>query len=359
MLSSSSPAMSATNGGGTPPESSRVKEGIRMTETLTRDELHDPVAKHMHTDFVQIRADHTVGQALDGIVARQPTGRILYFYVTDAAGRLLGVVPTRRLLLSPREQPISAIMVKHVITIPHQATVLEACEFFILHKLLAFPVVDDERRIIGLVDVDLYTRELSDLDRREDSDNLFQLIGVHLTDAQQRSPWTSFRLRFPWLATNIVAGIAAAFLAGFYEDQLEKVVALALFIPVVLALAESVSIQSVSLVLQTQEGRRPTWSTLAPRLGREFLTGTFLGGACGALVGLVALWWIGRSDVALCVAGGIGAGVACAAFLGQAIPVGLRLLSWDPRVAAGPIALALTDMVTLLVYFNLARWLTG
>ena len=96
----------------------------------------------------------------------------------------------------------------------------------------------------------------------------------------------------------------------------------------VLALAESVSIQSVSLALQTMQGRRPTWGTLPPKLGRELLTGGLLGAACGALVAVVALVWIGQPLVAMTVLGGIAGGVTCAALL----PNLLRMM---PRSAGG------------------------
>src|SRR5215211_2204281 len=112
----------------------------------------------MRRDFVQLQAGQTVGEAL-AIRARQPPGRVIYYYVSDGEGRLRGVVPTRRLLLSPPEAPLADVMVREVVTVPHTATVLDACEFFTLHRLLAFPVVDGERRIVGLVDVDLYTAE--------------------------------------------------------------------------------------------------------------------------------------------------------------------------------------------------------
>ena len=97
-----------------------------MGSAWTRDYLHESVAQHMRRDFVQLRAGQTVGDALDSILAQQPEGRIIYFYVTDADGRLLGVVPTRRLLLSPRDRPLIDIMVPRVIAIPQAATVLEA-----------------------------------------------------------------------------------------------------------------------------------------------------------------------------------------------------------------------------------------
>lgn len=330
-----------------------------MPEPLTQVDLQDPVTKHMREDIVQLQVDQTVEEALADLRAKQPAGRIIYLYVCDRGGKLQGVVPTRRLLLSPRDRRLAEIMVKQVVGIPHSATVLDACEFFTIHKLLAFPIIDDERRLIGLVDVDLYTEEMSDLERREDTNDLFQLIGVHLTEAQQKSPLLSFRRRFPWLLANIGGGIVAAFLAGLFEAQLQRVVALALFIPVVLALAESVSIQSVSLALQTMHGRRPTWAILMPKLGRELLTGAFLGGACGLLVGLVALVWIQQARVAATILAGIAGGVICAALVGLAMPNLLRMMRRDPQVAAGPVALALTDMLTLLLYFNLARWLLG
>jgi magnesium transporter len=73
----------------------------------------------------------------------------------------------------------------------------------------------------------------------------------------------------------------------------------------------------------------------------------------------VALAWLGEGRVALCVLGGIAGGVAAAALLGVAIPNLLRMMQRDPQVAAGPLALAAADMATLLLYFNLARWLLG
>lgn len=331
-----------------------------MPNSSTSDILNDPVTKHMRRDFTQLRIGQTAGEALAELRQRQPEGRVIYFYVTDADGLLMGVVPTRRLLLSPLDKLLADIMIKHVIALPADATVLDACEFFTVHRLLAFPIVDASRRIIGVVDVELYTDELTELTDLESSarqQDLFQLIGVHLTEAQQGSPLTAFRLRFPWLLCNLAAGILAALLLGLFEEDLQNTVALALFIPVVLALAESVSIQSVSLALETLRGRSASWKLLLAKLQRELQTGALLGVACGALVALVAIAWLRQPRVALCLIVGIAGGVACAAAFGLAMPYLLRLLRRDPHFAAGPIALATADMATLLIYFNLARQL--
>lgn len=325
-----------------------------MTDLATSVRLNDPVTLHMRTDFIRLNVEQTVTEALDAVRTQTQAGRVIYFYVTDDQGRLHGVVPTRRLLLNPPDARIKDIMVPNVVVIPADATVLDACEFFVMHKLLALPIVGPDRCIIGIVDVDLYTGELGDLERREESNDLFQLIGIHLS-AEGQSPIGAFRQRFPWLLCNIGGGILAAFISGVFEEQLQAVVALALFIPVVLALAESVSIQSLSLTLQTLHGHRPTWRAMVVRMGRELMTGLFLGLACGVVVSGVALIWLGHWRVALCLLGGILAGVASAAVLGLTMPYLIRLLGRNPQVAAGPVALAASDMVTLLAYFGLAR----
>ena len=213
--------------------------------------------------------------------------------------------------------------------------------------------------MLGIVDVDLYTDELADVDRREELDDLFQLIGVHLEDSQARSPVAAFTSRFPWLLANIAGGIMAAFLSGLFQAELEQLVALALFVPVVLALAESVAIQSVSLALQRLHGRRPSLAAIAGAVRHESLTGVMLGAASALAVALVAVAWLGQPTVALALLGGITGGVVCAAVIGVAMPNLLRLFAREPQVAAGPVALAATDMVTLVIYFSLARWLLG
>lgn len=190
-----------------------------MATAFTRARFNDPVTAHMHQDFARLHLDQTVAQALDALRRDPPRGRIIYLYVVDGEGRLHGVVPTRRLLLHPLETPIADIMIRQVITLPTEATVLEACEFFIQHRLLAFPVVDAQRKVLGVVDIELYTDELGQLTGGTTGNDLFQMIGVRASEAQQGSPLWAFRTRFPWLGCNLAAGILAAILAGTYEKE--------------------------------------------------------------------------------------------------------------------------------------------
>ena len=161
--------------------------------------------------------------------------------------QLVGVVPVRRLLTAQPEQLVREVMLDHVVAIPDWATVLIASEYFATRRLLAFPVVNGRGELLGVVDVSLFTDEVIDL-AKQTYDDIFQLIGIHGT--AQRSTWMAFRDRFPWLLCNIAGGLIAAFIASRYEHLLRQVVVLALFIPIVLALAESVSMQALTLTMQ-------------------------------------------------------------------------------------------------------------
>src|SRR3954454_14537222 len=264
---------------------------------MNEDILEHPITRYMRFDFCRVKADQCVGDALTDLRIQQPQGRIIYFYVMDEADHLQGVVPTRRLLLSSPETNIAELMVRDVVTLPSTASVREACELFLIHRFLAFPVVH-EQRMVGIVDVEVFADGIDDLERTKQQEDLFQLMGVHLSAAQQASPLSGFTSRFPWLLCNIMGGLLAAVLTHAFEPLLAKVVSLALFVPVVLGLSESVAIQSVTLALLVLHGQRPSMVVLRHRLFREMLTGVLLGVACGGIMALVSLVWLGRVKVA-------------------------------------------------------------
>lgn len=316
------------------------------------DHLDEPLFGYVRRDFIPLQTSQTVQQALDFLRSQQLGERLIYFYVIDSEGRLAGVIPTRRLLSSPLDMPIQSLMVTRVATLPTHATVREACEAFLHHRFLAFPVVDSSGLLHGVVDVGLFTDEIEELTERRKTDDVFQLIGVHVTQAF--SAWSGFRDRVPWLMFNVMGGLAAALLAGLYEPLLDAVVVLALFIPVVLALAESVSVQSVTLTLQRLHTGDPEWGSFFRAIRREAATALLLGFTCGSIVGLTAWVWKGGPALAVAIVAVITLSMLTACLLGVGLPTALRVANQDPRIASGPIVLATADIVTLLLYFNLA-----
>src|SRR3954462_3860968 len=156
--------------------------------------FNDPVVAHARKDLPLLRADMSVADALE-MIRREGVGeRIIYFYAIDANQRLVGVLPTRRLLTAPLDAKLETIAVRRVAAIPATATVLEACEFFVLYKFFAFPVIDEERRVVGMVDVTLFTEEMMGTDPEpakplQRGDDLFEALGFHLAEVRDASPW--------------------------------------------------------------------------------------------------------------------------------------------------------------------------
>ena len=130
-------------------------------------------------DFKTFNKNLTVEEALINIREVGVGERIVYFYAVDDEEKLVGVLPTRRLLTGRGDQKLEELMVKRVAALPINATVYDACEFFVTYKFLAFPIIDSERRIVGIVDVNLFTDELLDVDEKEEVDNAFESIGLN------------------------------------------------------------------------------------------------------------------------------------------------------------------------------------
>jgi magnesium transporter len=321
------------------------------------EHLNQPVLGLARTDFATINQDLTVEQALAEIRRHGVGEKIIYFYVVDDEQRLVGVVPTRRLLTAPLERKLSEMMIRRVITIPHTATVLEACEYFALYKFFAFPLVNEERHVVGMVDVNLFTEEVFDIAEREQMDEVFEAIGFRVSQVRDASPVRAFRFRFPWLLTTIASGTLCALLASAYELTLSKSLVLAFFLTLVLALGESVSIQSMTVTIQALRTMRPTLRWYGAAFRREVSTALLLGSACGVVVALIVWLWRGAPMAASVIGGSILLALCSACAIGLSVPTLLHALKLDPKIAAGPVTLALTDLFTLLFYFNLARWL--
>ncbi len=319
------------------------------------EHLNEPVLRFARKDFATLNQKFTVEQALASIRQRGVGEKIVYFYVVDDDEQLVGVVPTRRLLMAPLARPLADLMIRSVIAIPATATVMEACEFFVMHKFFAFPLIDEKRRVVGLVDVGLFTEQVFDIAEREQMTEVFETLGFHVAQVRDASPWRAFRIRFPWLLTTILSGTFCAFLAGAYKLTLAKSLVIAFFLTMILGLGESVSIQSMTVTIQALRTIHPTLRWYLVSLWRETFTALLLGGSCGLVVGLVVLAWQETPMPALVIAASVTFCLLTACVTGLSVPTLLHALKLDPKIAAGPLTLAMADIFTLLFYFNLAR----
>lgn len=327
--------MAMTSGVGSNPEQSHLER---------------PVSEYIRSGPPPLRIDQSVGEALASIRSTGLEERIFYFYVVDAEGRLSGVVPARKLLTEQLDRVIGEVMMQRVLSLPQTATLMEACECFIMHKFLAIPVVDGKKRLQGIIDVGLFTDEVMELGTGGNNDQIFQTIGIHIQELQHASPLKAFGIRFPWLAATVSGGILCAVMAGAFARTLQEKVVLAVFMALVLGLGEAVAAQSLALTVQSLPATRIRWRWLRVRLRREAETSLLLGILAGLAVALMVGIFSHDLRSSLSIGGSVILSILVAGLTGVLVPSLLRQVRWDPKIAAGPITLAAADLFTVSCY---------
>lgn len=320
------------------------------------DPLQLPVRQLIRPEAILLRQDETIEQSLKRIRLHSFTGQIVYFYVIDADEKLHGVVSTRDLLLTQPEVRLESVMNRRVVKIPGDALLIDALDFFSLYPYLAFPVVDADGRMLGTLRSDIYRESLNEIAETEEAkpdQELYELIGVNPSDTRRGGVGNAVRQRLPWLFSNVAGGLFAALVAESYKDLLERVVVLALFVPVVLSLSESIAMQSATLGIESGQAGPLTWGRLWRILRREMLTGLCLGGACGLAVAILAGIWQGEMWLGVVLMLSMGLSMTASALLAIVLPLVLHSFKMNPSLAAGPLALVFADLVTLTTYFKI------
>jgi magnesium transporter len=213
-------------------------------------------------------------------------------------------------------------------------------------------MVDDDGVLKGVLDISMFTETMLDLERRESAEEIFQLAGIHIEHERGRTRWRAVSHRFPWLLSNIASGLLAAYISNRFDYLLRTVVALAFFVPLLLTIAESVAMQSLTLSLATLQAA--PGAVRREGLFREITVGFLLGALSAAIVGSIGVLWLRLYAVAAIVAAGITAAGLAGAVLGFAIPRLVRHWKLNPTVASGPVTLAFADLAALTSYFVIA-----
>jgi magnesium transporter len=306
-------------------------------------------------DFYAVPRTSTVEQAVDAIRAAADKA-VFYCYAVDDGGRLAGVVPVRKLLTATRGTRIEDIMAANVVALPAEGDRALMEDFFATYRFLAFPVVDGDRRLLGVVQADAFSDQLMGEYEGRIRHDWLRSLGVSEEEGHA-SPLGIVRLRLPWLFLTVASGLASAFVTGAFHATLERVVALAFFVPVVLLVSESVGMQTSAVTVSSLTEDVPP--SLVRLLAREVQAAALLGLACGLLVGAVGLAWLRDVRFAAALGATLTLTVSTASALAVAIPGLFRRLGVDPALAAAPLTLALTDNVTLLAYLSIAARIAG
>ncbi|MES2199931.1 MAG: magnesium transporter [Chlamydiota bacterium] len=297
-----------------------------------------------------------VENVLNALRKKECNGKILYFYVVDSENTLLGILPTRALLLAEPQERVQNIMQTSIFFLHDTTTYEKAMESLSHHRLLALPVVNAKKKLVGFFDIQMCLEENIDLFKEQRSQEIFQLLGMHLEISTYKHPVHAYTKRMPWILCNMIGGIACAIVSYIFQAVLIKVLLLAMFIPLVLALSESISMQSMTQSLQILKKQNISLKKVVSRVFFEIRVAILMSATSGILVGLLSFFWKATFMTSLTIAMGVTFSVILSAVLGASIPIALHSSKLDPKVASGPVVLAVADVMTTSIYLFLATY---
>lgn len=307
----------------------------------------------MATEFVALRETLTVRQALRSLRAqlrRLKEGAATYVYTVDREGALTGVLQLRDLVTRKPDQSLSDLKLSTVQFVHHSASKEEVARQFHRHRYLALPVVDDARRLLGVITAD----SLVDLTREIATDEILKMQGLDTDETRALPVLRIVRRRITWLSLNIVLNLIAASVIAFYTDTLKAVIALAVFLPIISDMSGVSGMQAVAVSIRDLALNRTSPKEFWQVIGKEARIGFINGLILGAEIGVVSYLWKGMPWLGGVVALSLWLNTIIAVCIGSGLPLLIKRFNLDPAIASGPILTTVTDLMGFLIVLSLA-----
>jgi magnesium transporter len=302
-----------------------------------------------------LRADQAV-VALRRVAEDAET--VNYVYVQDSDDTLLGVLSLHNLVLTRPDTLVQDLMVRDIISVPVTADREVAARLLVDHGLLALPVVDADNKLLGIITAD----DVAEVLEEEATEDFERLGGSQPLDEPylRASPLLLMRKRIVWLLVLFFAQAYTGSVLSYFSEDLEAVVALALFIPMLIGIGGNVGSQVVTTIIRAMAVGEVRFRDTLKIVRKEFVTAIMLGGILAVLTfGRALLLPDVGIDIGMTVAITVSAIVLWAAVIGAVLPLTLRQLRVDPAVVSAPFITTLVDGTGLLIYFMAARIILG
>jgi len=319
-------------------------------EEVLRDLLkypEDTAGGIMNPDVVALSPDITVDEAISYLRNVDDDTIMTSIYVVDDQQRLLGFIRLRELVRADPRQRLEDIMSSDVISVPVDADQEDVADLVDKYDFMAIPVVDEDHRLIGAVTVD----DVLDVIEEEATEDIYRLAGSSAEEEDSESLFHVARYRLPWLLVCLLGTQMSTFVQVVASRRIGLYEQISVFTAAIMAMAGNTSLQS-----STTTVRRLALDTLPKNrflrhVSREMGVALLMGVICGALAGLLAVFFGHDPVIGLALGIAMSMGMSTASLLGSAMPIILDLFGIDPAVASGPLVSTINDSLALTVYF--------
>ena len=317
----------------------------------------------MALEIIAVRDDSSVDEAIDEIRRKAEEVEDIYnVYVVDKANKLTGMVTMKDLILAKGNTSVANIVLKEVFAVPVNMDQEEVAKLARKYDLVSIPVVDDQDYLLGRITID----DIVDVIQDEATEDIHKMAG--LTDEEEIRETAVFKIvkaRIPWLVWGLFGGLISAWVMGEYHTTLQNKITLAFFVPIIMAMAGNIGIQSSALVVRGLATGEIVPQDLMWRCFKEIKVALLNGIILSfILLATISTGWGSQDgtahyDLAILISVSLLIIIVVAGVLGSTIPLVLKKVKVDPALATGPFITTSNDIIGLFLYLKLAELFLG
>ena len=305
----------------------------------------------MQTELLSVREEVLVEDAIIQLMAlSENIGDVPNVFVVDKNRRLVGILPVRKLLIVKHEMPISGIIDRNVISVNVNEDQEEVANIFKKYDLVSLAVVDDDSRLVGRIQID----DIVDVLVEEASEDMLHMAGIYQDEKIMDPPLKSVRMRLPWLVINLATAILAASVVGLFQDTLQAMVILAMFMPIVAGMGGNAGTQALTVTVRGIALGELSFNNAKRAVLNGITIGLLNGVVTGVIMALIAYYWKGNYMLGIVLGLAMMVNLFIANFFGIIIPLVLKWLKIDPAVASSIFLTTLTDCIGFFSFLGLA-----
>ena len=314
----------------------------------------DSAGRIMQTDYVSVPLNWTIGQVVDYLRRSKAVPDEFYaLFAVDSRHVPVGTVPLYIAMRKNRDEKISEIMTTNPKIISVKDSRQDIAFIFDQYELTSAPVVDQRGRLVGMITID----DVVDLIREKADEDILKLGGVSGEGDLYLAAFKTARSRFGWLGINLITAIMASVAIAIFETTLEKLVSLAILMPIVASMGGNAGTQTLTVAVRAMATRELTSSNSFRVFGKEILVGIYNGLFFAVLIGIITGLWFGDYLLGIIIAFAMLFNLILAGTFGAAIPIMLSYFKVDPAVAATVLLTTITDILGFVIFLGLAKYL--
>ena len=309
----------------------------------------------MQTEFASVPQQWSVGETIDYLRETKdlPSEFVLIFIVNEN-NNPVGSVSSSRVLTASREVKMKDIMIDNKFLIPADMDQEDVAYNFETYNLVSAGVVDNENKLIGMITAD----DIVTILKEETEEDTFRLAGVSEEDISD-SAIDITKKRFIWLTLNLITAVIASLVIGFFDENIEKVVALAILMPIVASMGGNAATQTLTVTVRLLATKELISSNIRKIISKEFLVGFFNGIIFAFITAILILFWFNDKNLSILIGLAMIINMSIAGLFGILTPLTLDKFKIDPAIASSVFVTTITDVIGFLSFLGLASFVLG